>query len=294
MNRRKLTLYCLTSAVVLAVSPLWAWQSSNGVQRKVHFARVPTRVGDRVDQQVVVEMDLKTTITQSGQTAGESEDKMVRRQDRVVEVTKVTGEKFKSAQVSFPQSRLVVPGENANPDEPQVVEGKSYVFTREGEDVKITDLAGEVPPIEEYKIVADSLKTLGTPNLLAKHLIEKQPQIGERMLVPRKVARSLFGMNDDIGAIKRFEMTFRELQTSQTSGALLALFDTKIETMPSEASPLEMSVKGQVTIEVKTCRTISATLSGPIGMSTVQPTEGGVLHYGVSGKLVMATRADYR
>lgn len=242
-----------------------------------------------------MEINLKTVISQAGQTAHESDDAMIRRQQRTIEVTQVDGDKFKSARVSFPLSRMAVPGEtSASVDDPQPVEGKSYLFTRAGEKALITDLTGEMPPLDEYKIVADSLKTLGQPNLLAKHLLETQPQVGQRVLVPRKVAKSLFGMNDDIGSIKRFELTLREVQPRKDASGPVAVFDAKIETMPSETSPMEMSVAGRVAIEIATCRTLSAELSGPIGMTTLQPTEGGVLHYGVSGQLRMATRADYR
>ncbi|MEQ8209839.1 MAG: hypothetical protein RH917_08395 [Lacipirellulaceae bacterium] len=287
--------FSLAFAVTLAVSPSNAFANSAVGHPRVRFSQIPTRIGDRVQQQVAVEINLKTVISQSGQTAHESEDKMVRRQKRAIEVTQVDGEKFKAARVSFPLSRMVVPGETSpSLDDPQPVEGKSYLFSRVGEKTTITDLKGEMPPLEEYKIVADSLKTLGKPNLLAKHLLEKQPQVGQRLLVPRKVAKSLFGMNDDMGGIKRFELTLREVQPSAKNQSPLAIFDAKIETMPNETSPMQMVVAGQVAIEIETCRILSAELSGPIGMSTTQPTEGGILHYGISGQLRMATQADYR
>ncbi|WP_145058150.1 hypothetical protein [Adhaeretor mobilis] len=269
-------------------------------QRPIRFALRAARIGDRVQQRVGVEMQLKTLITQSGQTAHESDTTMRRQQQRLVEVTAVEGENFKAARVEFPLSRMQVPKE-LDPESavadvlaPQPIEGKVYLVTRVDGKLKITDASGELPPVEEYKLVADSLATLGKPNLLARHLLKVQPQVGQRVLVPREIAKSLFGMNDDIGAIKRFELTLSELKAAPAGGFPLAVFMAKIETMPSETSPMEMSVEGKLTMEISTCRIVAAELAGPIGMSSEQQTAEGFFHYGVSGQLRMATSATYR
>ena len=270
--------------------------SSTGPAETVRFGQRATGVGDRVAQDLAVGLDLTTKFTQSGQTAHEGDTVMRRQQQRLIEVLEVADGRPSRARVAFPLSRLQTPdGGDPTKLQPQAIEGKTYLVARRGDRLLVTDLQGGLPPLEEYRVAAEALETLGRPNLLAKFLLEKAAvRVGERLLVPRAVAKSLMGMSDEIGAIKRFELQLTGVEgPAVEGGSPRAVFEAKIETMANQVSPIEMVVTGQVKIETETSRTVAAELNGPIRMNSVQQTSEGVYQFDASGSLRVAIRSQY-
>lgn len=261
----------------------------------VRFEQIPTRVGDRLGQELSVALDLTTRITQSGQTAHESTDTMRRQQRRMIEVLETTDGQLRNARVTFAVSRLQTPGQPVQSSPaPQSIEGKTYLVARNKGQLAITDEQGELPPLDEFQAAAESLQTLGKPNLLAQFLLERPVQIGQPMLVPRAVARALMGVSDQLGAIKRFELTLTEVRPAVTAAdSPRAVFAAQIQTMANDESPIELSVKGRVVIETATSRVVAADLSGPVQMQAVEQTSEGIYQFDAAGSLRVAIRSDY-
>jgi hypothetical protein len=158
------------SATDAAVTPTAALAAAP--QQVVRFRQQPAAVGDRVIQRLGVHLGLATKITQSGQTAHESTNEMRRQQQRTIEVLEVNEGRATKARASFQVSRRQSP-ENADPMEltAQPMEVKTYLMSRENGQLKITDPAGDIPPLEEYKLAAESLDNVGKPNPLAELII---------------------------------------------------------------------------------------------------------------------------
>jgi hypothetical protein len=261
----------------------------------VRFRQRPTVTGDRVEQQLGVQLGLTTKIIQSGQVAHESASAMRRQQQRVIEVLEAVDGRAIKAKASFPRSRRQSP-ENANPDELSVqpIEGKSYLMHREGDKLHVTDLDGHIPPLEEYKLVAESLENVGKPNPLAVLLVDRHVQVGQRILVPRDMVQQLLGFDDPIGAVRRFELTLVRVDAADEKHAdERAVFQTGIEIVPNESSPLTFSLKGEMVIETETCRLTSVQLAGPVSLSSIERTAGGIFQYTAGGELRMAIRSAY-
>lgn len=264
-------------------------------EQTVRFTQRPTRVGDRVGQELAVGLDVTSKFTQAGQIAHQSDTTMRREQTRLIEVLEAPEGQLLKARVAFPVSRVQRPEEAAGGElQPQPIEGKAYLATRRGEQLTITDAHGEMPPLEEYRAAREALETLGKPNLLASFLLERPIRVGERMLVPRAIARSLLGVGDELGAIKRFELQLLAVEPAEVPEASpRAVFTAKIETMANEQSPVELIVEGQVKIETETCRTVAANLEGPVQMSSIEQTAAGVFQFEATGALKVAIRSQY-
>jgi hypothetical protein len=261
----------------------------------VRFRQQPTQVGDRVVQQVNVQLALATKITQSGQTAHESTNQMHRQQQRTIEVQEVAEGRATRIRATFPLSRRQSP-ENPNPDEltVQPIEGKTYLVHRDGDQLNITDAAGLVPPLEEYKLVAESLENIGKPNPLAVLLVDRHVTIGQRILVPRDMAQQLLGFKDPMGTVRRFELTLAHLQSADDDYlSERAVFQTRIEIVPDDASPLTISLKGEMVVETNTCRLVSVQLTGPVQLSSIERTAGGIFQYSAGGELHLAIQSQY-
>jgi hypothetical protein len=285
----------IANDAAVAPASLLAPVTSPVAGQVVRFRQRPTVVGDRVKQRLGVHLALTTKITQSGQVAHESDSEMRRQQQRVLEVLEVVDGRAVRAKASFPLSRRQSP-ENANPDELSVqpIEGKTYLMQREGDKLHVTDLDGHIPPLEEYKLAAESLENVGKPNPLAMLLVDRHVMVGQRILVPRDMVQQLLGFDDPVGSVRRFELTLLRVEPADEQyPAERALFQSGIEIVPNDSSPLTISLKGEMVIETETCRLASVELAGPVSLSTIERTAGGIFQYSAGGELQLAIRSQY-
>ncbi len=165
----------------------------------VQFSQQPAQVGDRVAQQVDLELNLSTSIIQSGQLAHQENMSMERRQQRLVEVTEVAEGKVRRARVTFSRSRHKTPeNDDSEQEVVQPVEGKTYLLTRQGKQLLVTDPQGVIPPREEFKIVFSSMQSLGLPNPLAQFLLTRTIQVGQTLELPKEIDSQMFGFGNEL------------------------------------------------------------------------------------------------
>ncbi|RIK77595.1 MAG: hypothetical protein DCC67_12475 [Planctomycetota bacterium] len=261
----------------------------------VRFQQQPTQAGDRAVQSLAIELGLTTRITQSGQIAHESQSTMRREQRRTLEVLEVSEGRATKTRATFDYSRRQSP-EGPHPAElaRQPIEGKSYLAIRIGDELSITDLSGAVPPAEELKLVAESLENVGKPNPLASLLVNRQVAVGERIFVPRDLVQELLGFEDPIGAVRKFELTLRRIEPADAAtAATRAVFDAALLIVPNDASPLSIQLAGVIAVEVDTCRLAHVELKGPVQLSSIERTRGGIFQYSAGGELNLAIASQY-
>jgi hypothetical protein len=253
----------------------------------VEFAPATTIVGEKVLQRVGMELNLHTVIKQSGKVAHDGTTALRRRQERTIEVVEVVEGRARQAKVSYALSRVMAP-ENNEPtaESTQPVEGKTYFITRQAERLLVTDSEGAIPTQQEYEIVVNSMDTFGQPNPLAQFLLSKQIRVGERLEIPQNIAGDMMGF-DSLGEVQKFELLLSEVKS--VNGKQCAVFVATIVAQGKPENPLNVQATGNVVIELATCRTLEATLSGPLAMqSTDQKTE-----YSATGDLLLAIRSQY-
>jgi hypothetical protein len=250
-------------------------------------------VGDRVAQQVELSMQLSTSILQSGQVAHEQSVAQEQRQQRLVEVLEVAEGHVRKARVTFPQSRGKSPnGERPGEEVVEPVEGKTYLVTRKGKQLLVTDAQGAIPPRAEFEIVFTSMQSLGLPNPLAQFLLDRTLRVGETIEVPQTIAAGMLGFGAELGEVNLFRLQFKEL--SKYDGAPCAVFEAKIEVAGGNQQPLRVEVGGPVVILTESCRTVVTELRGPLSVDAVQQTRGGSYQYQGQGELSVAVHAHYR
>ena len=92
---------------------------------------------------------------------------------------------------------------------------------------------------------------------------------------------------DSLGDVKQFDLTLQELKSIH--GKTCAVFTATIAAVGNRDNPLHVQAEGSVVIEVATCRTLEATLTGPLSLATVdQGTD-----YAATGSLLLAIRSTY-
>jgi hypothetical protein len=277
-----------------AVAPATAVEANAPVGQRIHFQQQPAQLGDRVVQRVGVDLELTTKIVQSGQVAHEGANRLRRQQQRTIDVLEATDGRAVKSRVAFEFSRRQAP-DAPNPDElvVQPIEGKTYLAERRGDQLLVTDPAGAIPPRDEYLLAMESLDSVGKPNPLAEMLAGRSVTVGEHRHVPREMARSLLNMDNDVGTIKRFELTLVRQAADKASGAPLAVFQAHIEVTPDEHSPLAVQLAGEMAVDPASCRLVALDLAGPVGISTIERSAAGIYQFSASGQLQLAMRAQF-
>jgi hypothetical protein len=261
----------------------------------VHFEAAEARVGDRLIQRLGSQMDMTSRIIQSGQVAHESTNQLRRQQQRTIDVLEVSEGRAVRARASFEICRRQSP-EDADPNvlAAQPIEGKTYVATRRGDELIVTDDDGRIPPLDEYTIVAESLDGVGRPNPLATILAGRDVAVGERLLVPLELAQSLLGVGaPELARLHRFELTLDRLAPAADGAPPLAVFSAVIEVKPDDEEAMTVSLRGELAVDPATCRLTSVDLSGPVHVSSLERTPLGSYHSSLSGDLKLAIRSQF-
>jgi hypothetical protein len=253
----------------------------------IRFSLPTAAVGERVVQRVGMELNVHTVVKQSGQVANEGDTNMRSRQEREIEVLEIAGGKAVRAEVKYLLSRSLSP-ENPDPADEiaQPVEGKSYLIARKDERLLVTELDGAIPPRAEYDIVVSTMESFGQPNLLAEFLKPRDLHVGQRLQVPADIAKKMLGF-DSFGEVQKFELYLQAVK--EIDGNECAIFEADIIAQGNAQNPLNVQARGNVIIELATCRTLEATLTGPLSLVSVeQQTE-----YSATGDLLLAIRSQY-
>ncbi len=258
----------------------------------VQFTQRPTNIGDLLIQDVRVELNFATIITQSDQVAHQSTNSMVRRQERGIEVLEVAIGRVRRAKVAYRTSQQKMQTGSAEAKmSSQPVEGKSYLVTRNGEQLVITDLDGNIPPQDQYTIVSENMQTLGKPNPLAKYLLGRKFTVGQRIALPQQLAEQLLGLGDPFGKVQSFELEL--LGTETIDRQPCALFGVNVEAIAHDPGKMNLKIEGRMAIQLATCRTVTAELSGPIGMAAEEKTAQGSYQYSAEGRMKLDIHSTY-
>ena len=154
-----IALYLLTCAATAAAEPTGPRRASfdRAPQQgeSITFSRRQANVGDQTNQQLTVRMDLANTVRQGQEVVGKFVSKIKQEQQRVVTASHVDSQGMTAARVRYLQSvKTVATDDQSATPHPEPVSGKTYLCRREGKKLKITDEAGDIPPLAEFEIVS--------------------------------------------------------------------------------------------------------------------------------------------
>lgn len=254
----------------------------------ITFGRRSPQVGDQVEQTIEVELALRTTTRQGTKVLERGEQKLTRRQQRVIVADRVEEGRTQAAHVKFLAAERQV-GDEAKSSEP--VAGKTYHCQRDGDRLIVHTIEGEVPPMEEFRLVLPCMEMLGRAHPLSNYFAGKSVRVGEKIKMPEEIARELLGADDEFGKVGRFEMTLQKRELIE--GKECAVFDAEIEATGDGTSQMRMLVTGPIVLEIDSCRAVSADFRGPIGMSEVHGIYGARYQVDSMGKFRVAVTSRY-
>lgn len=263
----------------------------------VQFSRRPPQVGDQLQQDLSVALDLNTMVRQDQQILEKSKTALRRQQTRQVTTTHVRDGMTMAVSVHYAAATRELAtapadGQFGAPErKPQPVEGKNYRVARDGEALLITAEDGSVPPLDEYEIIALNMESLGRRNPLADYLAGKSLTVGQQVSLPAEVAEKLMGLGGELGQVTRFDLTLQSV--TMIGDRKFALFQSTIEAVSNDASQMRLAVEGPLAIEVDTCRAVDATFAGPIGMSETRGSLSATYQLTGTGRMTIRIATKY-
>ncbi len=280
----------------------------------VRFSHKPTRMGDRTEQTLEIEMRLKLTMRRGNDLLGDHTSTVRTSQRRVVTTTAINAGIATAVRVQYPEATKQIVASDAPAAPPQSngsndasnavahyspvaepVQGKTYLCRREpGKQGKliITDGSGNRPPTDEYDIVARQMDSVGRPNPLAQFLAGRTVAVGETLKLPKDIASKVFNLDDKFGEVTRFTLTLQKVQAE--NGATCADFLASVEAASTGASQMRLQVEGPLVVQVDTCHAVRIDLNGPVGMSETRGTYSTAYQVIGTGHLRTQVAAVYR
>ncbi|MBN1851292.1 MAG: hypothetical protein JW829_01160 [Pirellulales bacterium] len=267
-------------AIAVSASTLIAQEGPIPSPPVVHFTRQPARVGEQMAQDMQFRLAMETTVHRDGQPIASESTELIRTQRRLITARQIEKGLTICAEVEFKKAdQTLREGDQVAKTLPQPVAGKTYLVSRQGNTLTITDLMGRIPPMEEYEVVMQSMEAIGRPNPLAEFLAGRNVAIGQTLSLPKEIAGSLLGDVGQEGEVTRFEITLQKILTTSTSRPDMApshpglaqnanaVFKIQIEARSPGQVQMGMLIEGTLLVEIKTCRTVQANLAGPVGMT---------------------------
>ena len=257
----------------------------------ITFASQPSKVGDTIQQEVEHRMEMKTTIFKNKVKVKEQATKLTRKQRRRVTALKVQRGSVIGARVTFDLAdEIVQEGNQPSKTKALPIVKKTYSVVRNGEQLLITDSEGNIPPMEEFNAVLQSMESIGKPNPLAQFLAGKRIAVGQTITMPKELAKAFLGSVNEAGDITRFEMTLTGLQNVAKQKA--AVFRVSVEAKSQGRMQMGLQLSGSVAISPATSRTLAIQLEGPIGIAETHATGGENIMLQGQGKIGIAMTAQ--
>jgi hypothetical protein len=290
------------SAVQTAAFSNAPLSASNKAQHVTFKQRVP-QVGDALEQTLAMELRLTTTHRQGNQIGEKNRTTARNKQHRTITTAHVEEGKAVAVRVRYAEATKELSANNdARPGQPsdaenivQAVAGKTYNCQREpGEDGKlvITDERGQIPPTEEYEIVAQHMEMVGRANPLSEFLAGQTVAMGESLELPKEVATKVFNLGEQFGEVTKFTLKLESIEKS--ADGQVARFSAHVEAASSNASQMRLELDGPLEVEANTCRAVKVDLIGPIAMSETRGSFSTTYQVIGTGQLQVHVASNYR
>jgi hypothetical protein len=273
------------------------------LRRRVTFKQRLPQVGDALEQTLAMELRLTTTLRQGNQIGEKNRTTARNNQHRTITTAHVEDGKAVAVRVRYAEATKELSANNAaQPGQPsevekivQVVAGKTYNCQREpGADGKlaITDERGQIPPTDEYEIVAQHMEMVGRPNPLSEFLAGKTLAAGESVELPKDVATKVFNLGEQFGEVSKFTLKLESIEKS--ADGQVARFSAHVEAASSNASQMRLELDGPLEVEANTCRAVKVDLIGPIAMSETRGSYSTSYQVIGTGQLKVGVQSAYR
>jgi hypothetical protein len=303
--RRLLSSYRLLLAAALV--PCLSIGAHGQETESCRFRYRPPQVGEDAQQTVESNLQLTVSMQMSGQVIDSFDQKVDRKHSRHLTVLRSNEDRILLAKVTYQATQLTTTtkGEPAPVVEHPIV-GKTYLVARPEKDgeLSITYEDGTTPPEQELAVVRANVDGIGRPNKLGQYFHGRTVKIGQVLQLPNELANEVMGLRDAVGKVTRFEMRLvgtRQIKrggqddssTTAKPPIECAVIEIAIDAGQPEKEGMKLQVRGEVVMEINTCRTHAAKFGGPVAVTELRGPPGHQFTVAGHGKMNVAIRSDH-
>ena len=246
-------------------------------------------VGERVIQWVNINSNLKSTIRHKNQIVSSEDRRLQSEQLREITILETSNANSSKVRLTYSKAQSV---DTSDPRKPQfqlqAVANKSYLVSRQGEELVVTDLDGKTPPADELRIVKSNMQSVGKSNPLTVFLRDRTVCVGETLEMPKELAAELLSGADGAGGVQRVALQLREVRTVE--GVQCAEFQVMIE----GGQGVQDAQSGTLVVETATCRSRRFDLDSTLATAEQRGPSGNTFTVSNRGKVRVAVKAAYR
>ena len=272
-----------------------SWGSvGDAAPQKIVFERRLAQPGDTSVQELICDLDLQMSIRQGSQVVQAQRQLLKRKQNRRLTILQAAANAPKKARVTYDKSVITVLSPEQQSSSAQPVTGKSYLITRQADQLTITNPDGSEPSEAELAIVTGNMGSFGLPNPIAEFFHGKSVTVGQQLELPVELARDLVGFAETGNTVSSFEMKLLRVELGEGRRSQVAVFTIQLLADDPDASGVSMKLAGEMKMEVATCRATSVQLTGAVSAFEDQGPPQGRFRMHSEGEIQVAVRAEHQ
>ena len=272
-----------------------SWGSvGDAAPQKIVFERRLAQPGDTSVQELICDLDLQMSIRQGSQVVQAQRQLLKRKQNRRLTILQAAANAPKKARVTYDKSVITVLSPEQQSSSAQLVTGKSYLITRQADQLTITNPDGSEPSEAELAIVTGNMGSFGLPNPIAEFFHGKSVTVGQQLELPVELARDLVGFAETGNTVSSFEMKLLRVELGEGRRSQVAVFAIQLLADDPDASGVSMKLAGEMKMEVATCRATSVQLTGDVSAFEDQGPPQGRFRMHSEGEIQVAVRAEHQ
>lgn len=288
----------MSRLILGAVSVVTIFAAPNAFAQDLTFKKgaVVTGQSKVITELVKTETDIE--VKSNGQVMQTLNSTRIEDNKAFVTVQSVKGGVIEAVRVEVKNRSVEEDGPNGKRDIPDSLSGKTFVLKKKGDEIVVTDGAGEDveaglkdEALRQFKGELDDRS-----QLFGRILAGKTIKTGQKIKVPDTIARALFlrprSGNEEL-KVKACTIT---LKKSTTVGARqVAVFDMvlKMSGSPNKSIDIGLDFKGELRIAVDGCWTFAMDLKGPVTISGEQNQGGMKIEFEGLGKMSLSQKAKF-
>ncbi len=261
------------------------------VDRQSYMFRIQSpEIGQRIWQHVTMFANVTTKYAQQGQLISQTSRTLTREQVRRLTVVAKDSSGRTTVRLKYEKARKSLTQRGLSPElKDQPVLGKTYLVARPKDALVITYEDGSTPSKEEVDVVEKNMQAIGRTNPLAEFLNGKTLSIGQRLNLPPQLAKQL-GWDGEYGEIGSVTLWLKSVKS--IDGSPCGIFENEIEGKSTTGS-MATKMRGDVTIEIATCRTLAADMRVQLNSEMERGPEGHSFRVSHRGQANLHTQARY-
>ncbi len=253
----------------------------------VRFLKRAPRVGTRIEDTSEMSVRISMRVTAGGSVVAEPRGHQQKSERRRIEVLEATDTDVRKVRVEYVERTEREEDEAGPRSTRSPLVGRTYVVERRGDVIVATDAAGKMVEGAELEELRQEHQNLGRTTRFSSFIPDRPVEVGERLVPPPEVAAEMFGDGGRDVVVRSAAFTF-----AGAPRPALGEFYVDLSLQLGGEPPMDLRLRGKLTVRVQDSLPVAMRLSGPISIDGTSPKTGAT--FSGNGQMELVRTAEYR